>query len=304
MASWPQFPEFKPIELGDRGFLQEVLWHYQPQASEWTFTNLFIWRSHYHFQWSVYEKWLVVVCRSERSGHFALQPLGPSSRLEAARMLLRWLREEKGEEEPRIVRADGRMVSEIEGAKDLLVEPTRDYFDYVYRTEDLINLAGRRYHSKKNHINRFRRSRSSTYAEMEDGNLEACLEVAERWCQLRRCEEDLNLLGEWEAIREALTHFRALGVRGGVVLVDNEAQAFTHGELLNEHVAVVHIEKADPEIPGLFAVVNQQFCENLWGNVPYINREEDLGEPGLRRAKESYHPHHLVEKFEIKLSRA
>jgi len=301
MAMHPQFPEFKPIGLEDRDFIQEILGRYQPQTSEWTFTNLFIWRSHYGFHWSKYRDWLLVLCTSNTGGFYALQPVGPPSRLEAVRLLLKWLKEEKKEKEPRIERADKLCISEIQGVTDLSVEPTRDQFDYVYRSEDLIKLAGRRYHSKRNHISKFMRTHSFTYAQLESDHVRGCSELAERWCKWRRCEEDMNLLDEWEAVREALKHFSSLRIGGGMILIDNRVEAFAIGELLNRQTAVVHIEKANPQIPELYAIINQQFSERSWQKVPYINREQDLGEPGLRKAKLSYYPDHLAEKFQIRL---
>jgi len=301
VAMHPQFPKFKPLELEDRDLIQEILERYQPQTSEWTFTNLFIWRSHYEFRWSSYRDWLLVLCTTSPNGLYALQPVGPPSRVEVVRMLLQWLKEEKKEKEPRIGRADQVCVSEIQEATDLLVEPTRDHFDYVYRSEDLIQLAGRKYHSKRNHINKFLRSYSFTYAPLESDYVRGCSELTESWCQWRRCEEDMNLLDEWEAVREALKHFSALKIEGVVILIDNKVEAFALGEPLNRQTAVVHIEKANPQIPELYAVINQQFSERSWANVPYVNREQDLGEPGLRKAKLSYYPDHLVEKFQIRL---
>jgi hypothetical protein len=298
----PEFPNFKPIQLEDREMIRETLWKYQPQTSEWTFTNLFIWRSHYGFQWSMYKDWLIVLCTSSPNETYAFQPIGPPSRLEVTRRLLEWLREEKGEKKPCIKRADQRLIKEIEGSRDLQVEPTREQFDYIYRSDALIRLAGRKYHSKRNHINKFLHSYSFTYAALNKDHLEASLELSGLWCEVRRCEEDLNLLGEWEAVREALTHFHALSIQGGVILMQNKVEAFALGELLNDQTAVVHVEKANPEIPGLYTMINQQFCEKSWQNVPSINREQDLGEPGLRQAKLSYYPDHLVEKFRIQLA--
>lgn len=109
-------------------------------------------------------------------------------------------------------------------------------------------------------------------------------------------------MGEWGAIEEALKNFIALEMQGGVILIEGEVEAFTLGELLNKDTAVVHIEKANPEIRGLYALINQQFCEQAWGKVPFINREQDLGEPGLRTAKLSYNPIRLVEKYRIRLN--
>jgi uncharacterized protein len=96
-------------------------------------------------------------------------------------------------------------------------------------------------------------------------------------------------------------HFEALEMEGGVITVNDQLEAFTLGERLNKETAVVHIEKADVRIRGLYAVVNQQFCEKQWKDIPWINREQDLGEPGLRKAKLSYNPDRLVEKFRITL---
>jgi hypothetical protein len=109
----------------------------------------------------------------------------------------------------------------------------------------------------------------------------------------------MNLLGEWEAIAEALAHYGELNVHGGVILVDNKVEAFTIGELLNKETAVIHIEKANPEFKGIYAMINQTFVEHRWHTVPFINREQDLGVEGLRKAKLSYHPARLVEKFRI-----
>jgi hypothetical protein len=299
MASQPEFPEFKPIQLEDRDFIQEILWKYQPQTSQWTFTNLFLWRTRYGFQWSIYRDWLLVLCTANTNSLYALQPVGPPSRLALTRMLLQYLEEEKEEKEPRIERADQKLIAEIKEARDFLIEPTREHFDYVYRSKDLIELAGRKYHSKRNHINKFLRSYSFNYASLNEDHGNACLELTESWCQLHRCEEDLSLLEEWEAVHGALIHFRTLKLQGGVILMGNKVEAFALGELLNNQTAVVHIEKADPKIPGLYALINQQFCERSWQNVPYVNREQDLGEPGLRKAKLSYHPEYLAETFRI-----
>lgn len=294
-----EFPEFKIIELNDRDYIQEVLKKYQPQTSEWTFTNLFIWQNYYQFQWTIYQDNLIMLCAN--NGLYFFQPIGLESRLETTRVLLRWLKDKKGVTEPRIERADQRLIAEIKGADDLIIEPTRDQFDYLYRTEDLIKLTGRKFHQKKNHLNNFLKNNQFTYEPLRERNVKECLDLSDAWCRLHRCEEDMNLLGEWEAIREALTNFSALKIQGGVILINNKVEAFTLGELLNNSSAVVHIEKANPEIRGSYAIINQQFCEKTWQNTEYINREQDLGEPGLRQAKESYNPVHRIEKFRIKL---
>ena len=295
------FPEFKTLELLDKEIFREFFKEYKPKISELTFTNLFVWRTHYKFQWSIYNDWLVIVSLEGEFGTYAMEPVGPSPRDEATRVVLEWMREEKKEKNPRIERADERTVSEIEGVQGIIIEPTRDHFDYVYLREDLVNLAGNKYRSKRNHINQLLRTYSYQYSDLAPDHIQDCIELQEKWCILRRCEDDMNLLGEWDAVKEILSSYESLDVQGGVVTIENKVMAFTIGQMLNDETAVVHIEKADPEIPGLYPVINQQFCENNWQDVRFINREQDLGMPGLREAKLSYYPDHMVKKFRITL---
>jgi hypothetical protein len=295
------FPEFKALELQDKEIFREFFKEYKPEISELTFTNLFVWRTHYKFQWSIYKDWLVIVSLEGEFGTYAMEPVGPSQRMDVLRMVLEWMKEEKKEINPRIERADERTVSEIEGVQGFTVEPTRDHFDYVYLRDELVNLAGNKYRSKRNHINQLLRTYSYQYSDLAPDHIQDCIELQEKWCILRRCEDDMNLLGEWDAVKEILSSYESLDVQGGVVTIENKVMAFTIGQMLNDNTAVVHIEKADPEIPGLYPVINQQFCENNWKDVRFINREQDLGMPGLREAKLSYYPDHMVKKFRITL---
>jgi uncharacterized protein len=298
----PIFPDFKPLELEDRAFIHDVLCGYGPGISEMTFTNLFIWRGHYSFQWTIYKDWLFVICREGVNGAYAFQPVGPSSRKEAVVVLLEWLRDEKNIENPRIERADERCVVELGGMKNLVIEPLRDHFDYVYRMEDLVQLAGNKYRSKRNHINQLLRFYSVEYELLQEQHIDDCLALQEKWCQMNRCEDDLDLLSEDEAIREILTQYDALHVQGAVILIEGRVGAFTAGERLSNDTVVIHIEKADPDIPGLYPLINQQFCKNMRDDVIYINREQDLGIDCLRKAKLSYSPDHLVEKYRIRMT--
>jgi hypothetical protein len=300
-APLPGFPLFKPLALEDREIIRNLLWDYQPEISELTFTNLFMWQSHYGYQWSLAGDRLLVVSTAAGNPAWALPPVGPPPRADLCRQVLVWLRDEYGVPDPAIERAEPGLAAELDGHPDFVVEPIRDHFDYVYRTDDLIELAGGKYHTQRNHINSFSRFYRYRYEALRPEHLPACLDLCARWCQVKRCDEDLSLMGEWAAIGMALTNFPVLQLQGGVIFIDDRVQAFSCGELLNKDTAVIHLEKADPEFRSLYAVINQQFTRKAWAGVPFINREQDLGAPGLRKAKLSYHPHRLVEKYRIRL---
>ena len=298
----PIFPHFKPLELEDRPFVHNILQLYTPEISEMTFTNIFIWRAHYGFQWSMYKDWFFLISTEDADESFyAFQPMGPAPRKEAVQTLLNWLREEKKAADPRIERAEGKLVAELGETDGFIIEPLRDHFDYVYRRDDLVKLSGGKYRAKRNHINQFLRFYSYTYEPLDERHREDCLSIQDKWCKANRCKEDLDLLGEDEAIREILTHFNALEVSGAVIITEGKVGAFTLGEKLCDDTALIHIEKADPEMPGLYSIINQQFCEHQWKDVAFINREQDLGLNGLREAKLSYCPDHFVEKYRIKM---
>ena len=296
-----EFPVFKPIELNDRDFIHETLWNYQSQTSELTFTNLFMWRLHYRLEWSVYKDWLVLLCHPAGQNPFFLPLAGPSPRTEAVQTVLAWLHEERKVAAPAIERADAILVSETSSLAGVASEPTRDHFDYVYASEDLIQLSGRKYHNKKNHINRFLKGYRFDHVPFTGNLVEECLVVLEKWCNEKECNKYPVLRAETDAVKEALQHFNRLKIEGGAILIQGKVEAFSLGEMLNRDTAVIHVEKADPRIPELFTVINQQFCEKQWSSVPYINREQDLGIAGLRQAKLSYNPVRLIEKYRIAL---
>ncbi len=302
VSGTPKFPDFKPLGIEDRDFLHDRLWAYQPRTSELTFTNLFIWREAYRVRWALRGDALLLLCRDNDGVSYGFPIVAPEPDPDLTHEFLTWLREVEGVAAPRLERVDARWAEALEGDPRFSVEPTRDHFDYVYAREDLATLAGRDYSNKRNHINYFERRYDYTYEPLTPDNIEACVRVACEWCEKYRCEDDMNLLEERDAVRETLENFSLLHVEGGVVSVEGRIQAFSVGERLNEETMVVHIEKADPDIRGLYQIINREFVQHCCTDVAWINREQDLGVPGLRRAKHSYHPDHLVEKHRVGLA--
>ncbi|MBN2224755.1 MAG: DUF2156 domain-containing protein [Deltaproteobacteria bacterium] len=297
----PIFPEFKSLELSDRQVITEFLDRYRPRISELTFTNLFIWRSYFRWEWSVLDDRLVIISPGRKGDSFALAPIGDPPRAQVTRSVLAYLGGERGATLPTVQRADRRLVDELSSAGDFSVQETREHFDYVYATKDLIDLAGRKYHAKRNYINRFRAEYEFSYESLNETHIAACLALAGEWCRVRKCCDDLGLLGEYKAVREALTHYSDLSLLGGVITIDGKIRAFTLAEALNAETAVVHVEKADPDIRGLYAMINREFCAHALSGFDWVNREQDLADEGLRKAKESYYPERLEEKYRVGL---
>ena len=168
-------------------------------------------------------------------------------------------------------------------------EESIDDEDYIYETEKLISLSGKKYHSKRNFVNRFEASYSYEYMPLTGENALSCLPALEEWFA-RHHEKMLFYFDEHEAILELLHNFDALGLKGAAIKIDGKIRAMTIGEFLPPDTAHIIIEKADIDYPGLYAVINQKFLEHEWAGTKLVNREEDMGVEGLRKAKQSYHP--------------
>lgn len=296
----PVFPELRSLSPDSRPFIHSAICEFQPVTSELTFTNLFMWRHYYQFKWSVLDKTIVIFAHN--NSIYPFQPIGPRPLKNVMLNILYWLQNEHNIRQPHFERVDMETAKEFSGDSRVKIEPLRDHFDYRYNTSDLIHLSGRHYHSKRNHITRFNNEYNYIYKPLTADLVDQCISFSKHWCKIHHFDnDDTGLRNEWEATIEALTHFDVLQFKGGAITINNAVEAFTIGELLNRSTAVIHIEKANSEIHGLYSAINQLFCQNEWKSTHYINREQDLGNSSLRAAKASYHPEKLVEKFTIRL---
>ena len=295
----PELPQFKDLSLEEKPLLDEAFSRFPPVISEFTFTNLFIWRHAYQIKISRFKDFLCLLA-DEEGNSFFFPPIGEGDVVECFRILLQYL-EGRGVPQ-KISRVPETMIVRIDWkGEGLLANLDRDQSDYIYLTEDLIKLEGRKYHRKRNHIKQFKEKYSYQYIPLASEWISECLRLETEWCDLRHCEVIPGLLNESLAIKEALTHFQSLGMKGGAILINGKVEAFTLGEPLNGDTVVIHIEKANPAYEGLYTLINQVFLEKQWSGYTYVNREQDLGEEGLRKAKESYFPHHMVNKYTITL---
>ena len=296
----PRYPRFREIRLEDKSIFEDFLAGSPPEISEYTFTNLFIWHSHYRLRWSLWDDCICILAHPEKGQPFFLPPLTTAHVLERTDAMLYHLQRQGST--PAVHRMPEDLVKKfLSETNHLEIVLDRDHCDYVYRTEDLIKLEGNRFHGKRNHINKFKKVHDYHYTSLSPDLVEACLALESEWCNLKHCELIPGLLGEERAIYQALHNMDRLNFKGGVIHINGTVEAFALGEQLNPRTAVIHIEKANPAFDGLYQLINQEFCAHEWKDIAYVNREQDLGEEGLRKAKLSYHPHHLLNKYTVTL---
>ncbi len=286
---------YKPLASTDKRTFDLYFADEQPETSELTFTNLFMWRDMYRPVWTEWKDCLLLILTPQGRPPFGLPPAGAGDKQQALDQLCADMAQ-RGET-PGICRV-GKTFKEahVDSTRYEAIRD-RDNDDYVYLARNLVELSGNRFHGKKNHVNRFVKNYQFEYRPLDGPLARLFLDLQETWCEFKSCDEDPALAAENKAVYEALTNFEVLRFQGGAVLIDGKVEAFALGEMLNSDTAVIHIEKANPDIPGLYAAINQLYCRETWSNVKYINREQDLGLEGLRKAKLSYHPDHMVEKY-------
>ncbi len=290
----PEYPAFRKITLEDHTSVKEILARYPTEVSERTFGSVFMWRLYEdRSSLSQLDGHLLISWRRERYGSIMLEPVGPHpagviASLSASDALkMHPFNGVFGIVEP--LATDMRK-------KGFTIASLRDEWDYVYRTADLIKLEGPEYHTQRKEMKKATSEYELVFEPMTEKYQQACLALEETWCDLKHCTLDRFSAAEDNALKEAVANLDEIGFFGGVVLLNGKVQALAIGERLNASTAAVHFEKANPSVRGLYQVINQKFCEVSLKGFEFVNREQDVGEPGLRRAKEGYHPHHFVEK--------
>ena len=291
-------PDFKPISLEDRIIFNSYLDQYQPEISEYTFTNLFMWRNHYTFCWAIYENQLILISTKNSDILYAFPPMGDDLTVSLEFLIDISKKLKLNLELIHFPEKDLDVLKKI-GIKHEIIEE-RGNWDYVYDRNDLVNLPGNPYANFRKKLNRFKRQFQWSYEEISESLIDSILNMQDEWCGIRACYDDESLNEENLGIHEIFTHWKDLKFEGGVIKVDGTIVAYTLAELLNKDTIVVHVEKANPEFNGAYQAVAQQFYDKLDGSIKFINREQDLGDLNLRQAKEHYHPIRYVKKYKIK----
>jgi len=292
----PEFPDFREIDMSCKEDINKLLARFPLEASEYTFTNFFAFRFTYNFKLSVLKNNLILVKDTEAVSAFC--PVGNSQMKEVLEEVFNYL---KGKtDEPYLERVPESFIETyINGNGRFVAEEERDHFDYVHDVKELIELRGNKFHDKRNKVNKFRGLYEYEYITVTPDLIDECLAFEDYWCEVRECEKYYGLDKERCAILQMMYNFDSLNITGGVIKIDGKIAALSLGEKFLSDTMVIHVEKANADIPGLYQVINQEFLRHEAEDCLYVNREQDLGIDGLRKAKMSYNPVRLIKKYKV-----
>lgn len=284
---------FKKIELTDLQVCKEFLKNENELSCENSFTNMLIWQNIYNYMYAIKDSNLFIKSDEGNKEVFRL-PIGK----DVGKGIDEILDYTKGKL-PYFWTPDGESFRFIpESFKKLYhINEDRDAFDYLYLQKDLAELKGKKYHSKRNHISAFSKQFDWHYEKITANNVDKIKKCSEKWYKEAEDKLDKYMFAEKNGIDIMLEYLDKLEIKGGAVFVGDEAVAFTLGSALNSYVFNTFVEKALSEYSGAYTVINREFAANELGDFEYINREDDMGLEGLRKAKLSYKPVAFVKKY-------
>ena len=256
-------------------------------SSDNTIPNILVWNPDY----TIADGSIIIRTKSSKGNIYRL-PIGND--IEKG---IEYIRECENCQYPTFWNAEGErldLFKKLYGNKYIFVED-RDSFDYVYDKEKLVNLQGKQYHSKRNHISSFSKRYNWKFELLDEKNIKKFRQCSDKWYSTKIISDGTTLAIEKEGIELLLNNYKKLNIIGGGIIVDDTVIAFSLGTEINPQIFDICIEKALPEYAEAYSVINREFAKRL--DYKYINREEDLGIDGLRKSKLSYHPEFFVKKY-------
>lgn len=292
--------DFKNFEIKDKPLIDSYTKPWKLDCSDLSFANMFIWGADGKIQYTIFEDVLYIKLNFKTFPEFFWPPIPKyGSKFDYRELIDRVFNYLQEKKLVPVIRNIWEPFKEIieKVYPGLYMEPAEIAWDYVYSREKLATLKGKKLHGKRNHINRFLETYPDyEYKRLDSSMYQSCIEVYDEWKEGKDLSSE-EFANERRSVALALGNMEALGLIGGAILINGEIKAFCVGERIREDIQLIHIEKADADINGLFTMINQQYVLNECKDVKYINREEDMGVEGMRKAKRSYYPEYMVKKY-------
>jgi len=296
---------FKCLSLEDKDLINSYVENSGVESYEYLFSSLYMWRKLDNVKYAIIEGALVIEKNEEGKGTFYAQPIRyTKENLVNIIESLANRNENYTDRDYFFGDVDKRFINDLKEYTDYKIEIKEDVddFEYVYKTIDLIELKGKKYHGKKNHVNTFEKSYNYEIKAIDnDKVVKDCLTLLHRWHEEVLETIDKEMCMEIDAIKDIFGELQYLDLKSIAVYVDNELAGFAVGEKVNDKMAVIHVERGELEYKGIYSFVNRKFLMGCFSDTEFVNRQEDTGNEGLRKAKESYHPAKMVKKYLVKL---
>lgn len=288
--------EFKKIEISDIEIYKKFMENTTELSCDASFINLLVWQCSYNNMIAIDDGMLFIKAGAKDKESFRL-PVGKNLK----KGILK-IQEYCGDRSPVIYASDGSAFKEFKAnfGNEFTFTELRDSFDYIYLREDLAELGGKKYHSKRNHINSFSKKYDWRYTAITADNIPDIKLCAKQWYEEKADKMDLHMRCERDGLETILNNMETLGAKGGAIYVDGKVIAFTIGSPISNTVFNIHIEKALSDYSEAYTLINREFAKNELGGYKYINREDDMGIEGLRKAKLSYYPEILLKKYIVR----
>lgn len=295
----PKYPHFKTIDFEDIKILNEYLYSNKKHICELNTANLFIWKDFDRAEMTLINDNLCVRVNSLSDPPYFLEPIGHHKPEETLGVCFESVRS--------ISRVSEEFLNSIDQEK-YKIEPLRGQFDYIYRARDLAEMKGKAYDGKRNHIKKFiRHFPDYKFVPFKEEFNKHALALFEKWFEVRKDSRFFPKLAhtaQKNALTIALNNFSKLNLAGGATFGGNKLRCFIIGSRLTNNCISAHFQYCDPEADGASQFTLKEACSLIFSGFEFINLEQDLGIPGLRKAKLSYHPLKIEKKFDIKLDRS
>ena len=289
--------EFKSPQLSDYKKFAPFFASEGELSCEMNFISIYVWKRVYENRFYMDDKTLIFKSKTDDGkGYVFSLPYGD---LDYGMSIIFSYCKEQGITPNLWVSQGERLTEFLKKYNCYEIIPERDNFDYIYRREDLAELKGKKYHSKRNHISAFSKAYNWSYEPLTSENKADFLAFSDKWYNDKGIEEDEGLRAEKQALGEILDSNVGIEYKGALIRVDGRVVAITLGSPINSEVFDIHYEKADKDFSVAYTLINREFAARELGDYTYINREDDLGIEGLRKAKLSYKPEIILEKYSM-----
>jgi hypothetical protein len=288
--------DFQPVTFDDKKVFDKHYERYPPIHSDNVFTTFISWMEYADYHYTYVDDNLIIYSNIDNKIRFR-PPSGKFNRHIFDQVLK--LAKRQDSDYPFGVIDEKIKTIMFENYPEIKLDEHRDYFDYVYLTKDLVELSGSPYAKIRNRLNKFKKSYQYSVEKITEENMAEVKEFLKRWCLWKDCESDPILENEKKAILISINNHFELGLSGIIIRIDDAIESIAVFQGMNKDTALVHYEKGSPDFDGIYKAINQETAKILQNDFEFINRESDMGIKGLRKAKISYRPHHMIKLYHV-----